>query len=163
MCHSRWARVPLALIQRPLTAWLIHATPQRIESNTFCGRPRRRDTLPLLARSSIAVPPFPVRPLLPREPCQLSIRQNAAAHSHALHSFRGQAGSTEWRGSGLYRAHARGIVRKQIFRTSHLPLPAKISSFKSTLQIILVVSGSVTFRRFYQSAPSALVFSLKAY
>jgi hypothetical protein len=78
------------------------------------------DALPLLARSSLAIPPFPVGPLLPREPCHLSIRQNAAARSHALHSFRGQAGRAELRGPGLHRAHARRTVRVQTFLASHV-------------------------------------------
>jgi hypothetical protein len=69
----------------------------------------------------------PCGPPFPREPFQLSIRQNAAARSHALPSFRGQAGHAELRGPGLHRAQARRIVRVQIFPTSHVLSPAEIS------------------------------------
>jgi hypothetical protein len=65
--------------------------------------------------------------MVPHESFQLFIRQNVAARSHALHLFRGQAGRAELRGPGLHRAHARRIVRVQIFPMSHVQLPAEMS------------------------------------
>jgi hypothetical protein len=114
---------------RPLAAWLIHATPQCMKSNS--PRRRRRRVMPCLyslgLRSPSRLSPSGLCSHANLSSCRSVRTPPLSARSHALHALCGQGGRADLHGPGLHQAHAHRIVRVRVFPTSHVQSPAEIS------------------------------------